>query len=108
MALRDDIKSSGKFAIFSYLKIEGGRGSTANYGKMAPKNLSSLSANISRIWELRQFRHLRYLLHFRYLPQDPETTEVSEDAETAEDTKDGEDAEIVSSPISWIILLVRT
>ena len=24
--LRDDIKSSGKFAIFSYLKIEGGGG----------------------------------------------------------------------------------
>ena len=25
-ALRDDIKNSGKFAIFSYLKIEGGGG----------------------------------------------------------------------------------
>ncbi len=38
MRLRDDIKSSGKFAIFSYLKIEGGGGSKANYGKITPKN----------------------------------------------------------------------
>ncbi len=36
-AVRDDIKSSGKFTIFSYLKIEGGRGSEAHYGKMATK-----------------------------------------------------------------------
>ncbi len=36
--LRDDIISSSKFAIFSYLKIEGGRASEAHSGKMATKN----------------------------------------------------------------------
>ncbi len=38
MSFRDDIKSSGKFAIFSFLKIAGVRGSEAHYGKMATKN----------------------------------------------------------------------
>ncbi len=36
--VRNDIKSSGKIAIFSYLKIERGRGSKAHYGKIAIKN----------------------------------------------------------------------
>ncbi len=35
---RDDIKSSGKFAIFTRLKIKGGRGSKAHYGKSTTKN----------------------------------------------------------------------
>ena len=38
MGLRDDIKSSGKFAIFTRLKTEGGRGSKTHYGKIKTKN----------------------------------------------------------------------
>ncbi len=41
MRIRNDIKSYGKFAIFSKLKIEGGWVKRANFGKIKTKDRNS-------------------------------------------------------------------
>ncbi len=49
--LRNDIKSYGKFAIFSKLKIEGGWVKRANSGKIKTKDRNFRLRESARLWK---------------------------------------------------------